>query len=54
MEEKEILEENDIEYEKCSICDEFFEKDSLIETEGLVNGGVGKVCEQCLEDNDIE
>lgn len=39
--------------EQCNICKEWFEEDELIDTEGMINGSVGKVCEQCLEDNDI-
>lgn len=38
---------------KCEICQGLYNDDELIDTEGMVNGGVGKVCEQCLEDNDI-
>lgn len=33
---------------KCEICEEIC--DDLIDTEGLPNGGVGFVCEQCFED----
>ncbi len=39
---------------QCDICGEFFEEDELIDTDGMVNGSVGYVCEQCLHDNDIE
>ena len=35
----------------CPLCGE--ETNELIDTEGLINGGIGLVCEQCLEDNDI-
>jgi len=41
MEDKEI----------CEICG--IETDELYDTEGCINGGVGMVCEQCLEDYDI-
>jgi len=39
--------------QQCNICKEWFEEDELIDTEGMVNGSVGHVCEQCLEDCDI-
>lgn len=39
--------------EQCAICEELFEEDELTDTTGMLNGGVGYVCEQCLEDNDI-
>lgn len=35
----------------CPICGE--ETDELIDTEGMINGGIGEVCEQCIEDYDI-
>ena len=35
----------------CPICGE--EVDELFDTEGMINGGIGYVCEQCLEDLDI-
>lgn len=38
----------------CAICQEWFEKDELIDTDGMINGSVGYVCEQCLQDNDIK
>lgn len=36
--------------EKCSMCDEYFRHDDLINTEGLANGDRGYVCEDCLKD----
>lgn len=39
---------------QCDICNEWFFIDSLIDTDGMINGNVGYVCEQCLKDNDIE
>lgn len=42
------------ELKQCPLCEEWFEEDELIDTEGLVNGSVGYVCEQCFQDNDIE
>lgn len=35
----------------CPSCGN--ETDELIDTEGMVNGGIGEVCEQCIEDNEI-
>ena len=35
----------------CPQCGELVEE--LFDTEGLLNGGIGKVCEQCIEDLDI-
>lgn len=37
--------------DKCEICGE--ETEELFDTTQMVNGGVGYVCEQCLEDYDI-
>lgn len=39
------------ELEQCELCGEWF--DELHDTSEMINGGVGYVCEQCLEDNDI-
>ena len=38
------------EMEKCAMCEEYFRHDDLIDTEGMSNGGIGYVCEDCLED----
>ncbi len=38
---------------KCPECGQLVFEDELIDTEGMVNGGIGKVCEQCIEDKDI-
>lgn len=35
----------------CPICGE--ETYELYDTEGMINGGIGEVCEQCLGDYDI-
>lgn len=35
----------------CPLCGE--ETDELIDTEGMINGSIGEVCEQCLENYDI-
>lgn len=37
---------------KCPICG--FDTDELIETDGMINGGIGECCLQCLEDYEIE
>lgn len=50
-----FCQDDDIEeLSKCDLCDEWFEEEALIDTDGMVNGSVGYVCEQCLHDNDIE
>lgn len=35
----------------CPQCGELVEE--LVDTEGMLNGGIGKVCHQCIEDYDI-
>lgn len=35
----------------CPLCGE--ETDELIDTEGMINGSIGEVCEQCLKNYDI-
>ena len=40
------------ELEQCDCCGNYFEE--LIDTEGMVNGGVGYLCEQGCKDGDIE
>lgn len=42
------------ELKQCEICHEWFNEDELFDTEGMLNGGVGYVCEQCMEDCDIK
>ena len=42
------------ELQKCDICHEYFLEDELVDTEGMLNGGVGYACEQCIEDGDIK
>ena len=37
----------------CDGCGEWYREDELHDTEGRLNGGIGYVCEQCLEDFDI-
>lgn len=44
--------ENDFdEMKQCAVCEEWFEE--LIDTEGVLNGGIGDCCSQCCEDADI-
>lgn len=46
MENKnEILKED---LERCDLCNELSE--TLFDTEGLINGGIGLVCESCYID----
>lgn len=33
----------------CPMCEEYFKEEDLIDTEGLPNGGVGNICEDCLK-----
>ncbi len=35
----------------CPLCGQAVEE--LIDTEGMINGGIGECCQQCLEDYDI-
>lgn len=42
---------NYIELDLCECCGEWV--DGLTDTEGMINGGIGMVCDQCLENNDI-
>ena len=41
-----------IELEQCDCCEEWFEE--LYDTEGLINGGIGFICEQCFKDNEVQ
>jgi hypothetical protein len=36
-------------FSRCSSCDEWYDRDELIDTEMMVGGGVGMVCESCVE-----
>ena len=38
------------ELEKCAMCEEWELKDNMIDTEGMVNGGISYVCPSCKED----
>ena len=35
--------------EQCAMCGEYDWSDNLIDTEGMINGGIGLVCESCRE-----
>ena len=37
----------------CESCQEYCKEDELHDTEGMINGGIGYVCEQCMENFDI-
>jgi hypothetical protein len=41
------------ELEQCEICEEWFKNEDLTDTEGMVGGGCGYACPQCLEDCEI-
>jgi hypothetical protein len=34
-------------FKRCESCDSWFDADELIDTESMVGGGVGYVCEDC-------
>lgn len=36
--------------EKCNNCDNLEEKEKMFDTEQIINGGVGLVCENCYKD----
>ena len=40
-----------IDLEQCDCCEEWFEE--LHDTEGLTNGNIGYVCDQCFKDNEV-
>lgn len=47
--------EDDIEeVVECDSCGEYYPQDDLYDTTGCINGGIGFICEQCWEDNDIK
>lgn len=41
-------------FAECENCEEIYYAKDLLDTEGAINGNVGKVCEQCWEDLDID
>lgn len=36
-------------FTQCNSCDEWFDQDELFDTEQIVGGGVGRVCEACID-----
>ena len=42
------------EVEECEICGEYFTPEELTDTTEMINGGCGRCCEQCIEDNDMK
>lgn len=42
------------EMQKCDVCEEYFLEDDLTDTEEAVNGGIGYLCDDCLEDCDVK
>ncbi len=38
------------EMQECDYCGEWNKEDDLEDTEGLVGGGIGYLCPQCIED----
>jgi len=41
---------NMFDLEKCEMCGEYNLSEDLRDTEGMVNGGIGYVCESCIND----
>lgn len=41
---------NMFDLEKCEMCGEYNFSEYLIDTDGMVNGGIGYVCENCKSD----
>lgn len=37
----------------CPICNELCPEDDMIDTEGMVNGGIGTICPDCAENGDV-
>lgn len=37
----------------CPICAEPCPEDDMIDTEGMVNGGIGTICPDCAENGDV-
>lgn len=42
------------EMKECDYCGEYNKEDDLQDTEGAVNGNVGYLCPQCIEDCSIK
>jgi formylmethanofuran dehydrogenase subunit E len=51
IKEKETEEEVIEDVYACDICGE--EVEELIDTEGMVNGGIGTICPDCAENGDV-
>lgn len=41
------------EMKECARCEEFFREDDLTDTEGLVGGGIGDLCFDCMQDCEV-
>ena len=41
---------DEVEGDFCSMCGDFTSYNDLEDTEGLTNGGIGKICPDCWED----
>ncbi len=41
------------EMKECDRCGEFFREDDLTDTEGLVGGGIGDLCFDCMRDCEV-
>ena len=37
--------------QQCDCCEEWFEE--LNDTEGMINGNIGYVCDQCFKDSEV-
>ena len=41
------------ELKTCDICGEYNREEDLEDTEGAVNGGIGYLCPQCIQDCEV-
>jgi len=48
VKEEELADKFDL--EKCEMCGSYNLSEDLRDTEGMVNGGIGYVCESCIND----
>lgn len=48
VKEEELADKFDL--EKCEMCGSYNLSEDLRDTEGMVNGGIGNVCESCIND----
>jgi hypothetical protein len=46
VEKTKVLLEN---FNQCASCNEWFDRDDLVDTEQMIGGGVGDVCEACAD-----